>query len=80
MNDYKVDMVTSTTGTSISSYMAWLRTQLNVIPDGKVSIEFTLYHGQVVDVVQKVATDRHEAVKKEHIPMRKKGMENTLTN
>jgi hypothetical protein len=55
----------STTGTSIDSYINWVRNELSKKSYGKVSISFTVTMGQVTDV-EKISMDS------EHTPLRKK--------
>ena len=52
----------STTGTTIESYIAWLRNELESKSWGEVAIRLTICNGQVTDV-------RRESIETEHIPM-----------
>ena len=58
-------MVTSTTGTSIDSYIAWMRRELEKKSYGEVSIKFVVCQGQITDV-------RKESVDTDHTPLKKK--------
>ena len=40
----------STTGTSINSYLEWVKSELNKKQWGEISISFVINNGQVVDV------------------------------
>lgn len=58
----------STTGTSIESYLEWVRKELTKKNYGEVSICFTITSGQVTDV-KKISMDS------EHTPLiRQKGV------
>jgi hypothetical protein len=56
--------VTSTTGTTIDTYLARVKNELDKRAYGKVGIVFTVTNGQVTDV-EFTATDR------DHYPMAK---------
>jgi len=49
----------STTGTSIESYLDWLRTELRSKDYGEVAIEFTITKGQVTDVRKRTMDSEH---------------------
>lgn len=53
----------STTGTSIESYLDWLKVELEKKSYGEVSIQFTITRGQVTDV-------RKSSVDKDHFPLK----------
>lgn len=55
----------STTGTSIQSYLDWVKDELEGKDYGEVTIKFTVCRGQVTDV-------RKESVETEHTPLKKK--------
>jgi len=55
--------MTSTTGTSIESYLSWLKTELEKKSYGEVGIQFTITRGQVTDV-------RKSSVDKDHFPLK----------
>jgi hypothetical protein len=52
----------STTGTTIESYLEWVRKELEKKEYGEVSIKFTITRSQVTDV-------RKESVDTEHTPL-----------
>lgn len=56
--------VVSTTGTTIESYLEWVRSELQKKDWGEVAIKFVICRGQVVDV-------RKESVDTEHHPLKK---------
>lgn len=58
-------MINTTTGTSIESYLSWVKNELDKKEYGEVSITFTIHDKQVVDV-KKMSVDN------EHFPLRKK--------
>lgn len=58
--------VTSTTGTTIETYLGWIREELAKREYGKVSIEFTICNGQITRV------DR-TALDTDQIPLQRKG-------
>jgi len=58
--------MTSTTGTSIETYLDWVKKEIEKKQWGEVSIVFTICAHQVVDV-EKGSKD------KDHYPMKKKG-------
>lgn len=51
--------VVSTTGTSIESYLDWLRRELESKQYGEVAIEFTITKGQVTDVRKRTMDSDH---------------------
>lgn len=55
----------STTGTSIETYLNWVRTELEKKDWGEVALSFIINNGQVVDV-RKVSMDH------EHFQLKKK--------
>lgn len=57
--------MTSTTGTSIQSYLDWVKKELEKKNYGEVNIKFTVCQGQVTDV-------RKESVDLDHTPLTKK--------
>jgi hypothetical protein len=55
----------STTGTSIDSYISWLRRELENKEWGEVSIHFTVCQGQVTDVKRgSIETDHFKILPK----------------
>jgi hypothetical protein len=56
----------STTGTSIESYLEWVRKELTKKNYGEVSINFVVTAGQITDV-------RKTSMDSEHTPLQKKG-------
>lgn len=57
--------MTTTTGSSIESYLEWVRIELTKKRYGEVSINFVVTAGQVTDV-RKISMDS------EHTPLQKK--------
>jgi hypothetical protein len=57
--------MTSTTGTSIQGYLAWVEGELEKKSFGEVAIRFIVTAGKVTDV-------RTESVDKDHFPLGKK--------
>ena len=57
--------MTTTTGTNINSYIAWLEQEVDGKDFGEVTLRFTVCRGQVVKVVK-------ESLDTEQIPLRKK--------
>lgn len=43
-------MIVSTTGSSIESYLEWIKTELSKRSFGEVSISFSVKNGKVVEV------------------------------
>jgi hypothetical protein len=56
------DSIRSTTGTSIESYLDWVRKELTKKNYGEVSISFTVTRGLVTDV-------KKNSMDSEHIPL-----------
>jgi len=56
------DRIMSTTGTSIESYLDWVRKELTKKDYGEVSIVFTVTRGCVTDV-------KKNSMDSEHIPL-----------
>ena len=56
--------MTSTTGTSINSYLEWVKQELNKKQWGEVSINFVINNGQVVDVKKTSMDHDHFQLKK----------------
>ena len=56
--------MTSTTGTSINSYLEWVKQELNRKQWGEVSINFVINNGQVVDVKKTSMDHDHFQLKK----------------
>jgi hypothetical protein len=56
----------STTGTTIDSYLSWVKKELEKKQWGEVSINFTICGGQVTDV-------RKGSFDSDHFPMKKQG-------
>jgi len=54
----------STTGTTIQSYLSWVKDELNKKKYGEVSIRFIITNGQVTDV-------RTESVDKDHFNLKR---------
>lgn len=59
-------MIGSTTGTSIESYLNWVKKELERKDYGEISITFTVHSHQVVDV-------KKTSVDNEHYPLKKQG-------
>jgi len=55
--------MTTTTGTSISSYLDWLKREIGKKDFGEVSIRFKIFDGQVVDVRKESVDCDHYQVK-----------------
>jgi len=58
-------MLTSTTGTSIDSYIAWLKRELEKKEWGKVEISFTVCRGFVTDVQKNSIDTEHFTLPKQ---------------
>ena len=56
--------MTSTTGTSINSYLEWVKQELNRKQWGEVSINFVINNGQVVDLKKTSMDHDHFQLKK----------------
>jgi len=56
--------MTSTTGTSINSYLEWVKQELNKKEWGEVAIQFIVNNGQVVDVKKTTMDHEHFQMKK----------------
>jgi hypothetical protein len=56
--------MTSTTGTSINSYLEWVKNELEKKNYGEVSIQFTVCAGQVTDVRKGSFDNDHFQLKK----------------
>jgi len=57
--------MTSTTGTTIETYLQWVKKELEKKTWGEVSINFVICNGQVTDV-------RKGSFDSEHFPLKKK--------
>ena len=57
--------MTSTTGTTVEGYLAWVKQQLEKKTYGEVGIHFKIYDGKVTDV-------RKESVDTEHYQLPRK--------
>ena len=58
-------MINSSTGTSIESYLNWVKKELEKKDYGEVSITFTVTRGEISDV-------RKESVDRDHFQLTKK--------
>lgn len=71
-------MIATTTGTSIESYLSWVKQELEKKDYGEVSITFTITRGQITDVKKgSIDTEHHplqpksiDEIKKENLKIR----------
>jgi hypothetical protein len=57
-------MMGSTTGTTIESYLEWVKRELEKKDYGEVSIAFTVVRGQVTDVRKTSMDNEHHQLQK----------------